>query len=579
MAPTDNGPGSAGEAPAGAVAWPFRSLRSSVLVASALVVLLCLPFVEKAFHIDDPAFLNLSRMIGWNPLHALPVDYDYGGRVIPNLLPYEITHPLLVPYYIKIVQALFGESEVALHLAFLVFPLIAVGSLMTLHASLFPGTSERNLLLGVAFCTLPAFLVNAQNVMTDVPFVAFLLLGVSVVVAGVERGQPWRTWAGGFALTLAVFTSYQAVAFVPLLLLFALWRGRLTASTAGALLLPVAFLAAWLVAVYSLYDVFPLLKSKIGGFEASVGDELRKGLAARLMIYKSVSVLAFIGASMVFVLPFHYGLRRQLLRVFLPTFVSLTGIAYLATSPLTRYAVFAQLALSAFVALGLLTLITVCVTAWSRVRRGAATGTRFFLLVWVFGVAAYCIVLFPFSAARYVLPAYPPILMLLLDDPAWHFTTRARRVAVTCILSASVLLALASSISDYRYAETYRDFATSVASTADGSRGNATTWYIGEWGMHYYMDRAGARYLYATSTEPVRGDLVVIPEMPRFWTPAPQLRARLAPRARRVYASPVPLRLFNARSHAGFYAQFIGMLPFAVSGQPDEVFQVYEVVR
>jgi hypothetical protein len=97
--------------------------------------------------------------------------------------------------------------------------------------------------------------------------------------------------------------------------------------------------------------------------------------------------------------------------------------------------------------------------------------------------------------------------------------------------------------------------------------------------MHYYMDRAGARYLHADSTAPVRGDLVVIPEMPRFWAPSLQLRGRLAPRGSQRHVSPIPLRLFNARSHAGFYAQFVGMLPFAVSGQPDEVFQILEVVR
>jgi hypothetical protein len=275
----------------------------------------------------------------------------------------------------------------------------------------------------------------------------------------------------------------------------------------------------------------------------------------------------------------HHALRRSLLRIFLPAFAIVTAVACVATQPLTRYPLPSQLALGAVVALGVLTLVALGGTAWRRAREREAAGTAAFLLVWVVGVATYCVVFLPFSAARYLLPAYPAVLLLLLSDPAWTLTTRARRAAVAAVLAASALFGLASAYSDYRFASTYREFAATLAETkAPGGRDRAV-WYVGEWGMRYYMDAAGARYLHADSTEPVRGDLVVIPEMPRFWAPSPELRSRMRPVGRKTYASPLPLRLFNARSRAGFYAQFIGMLPFALSSEPDEVFQVYEVFR
>lgn len=562
----------------GARATPGPS-RAATIAAVALVLALCLPFAGKAFHIDDPAFLNLSEMIGWNPLHARPVDYDFGGGVIPQLLPYEITHPLLVPYCIKLVQAAFGGSELALHLAFLVFPALAVASLIALGAALAPGTRGAPLVQAALFATLPAFLVNAQNVMTDVPALALVLLALVGFVRGIERDDPRPLWLGGLALTAAIFTAYQMGIFVPLVLLYARARRRASGAVVAAALLPLAVLGAWLVTVYALYDIFPVLKSKLADSQASIGGELRKGLTPLLTLHRGVSVLAFVGSSLLWVLPLHYALQGRFLRAGLPRYAASLAVAYPLTRTVASYPFGAQFALSAFVAAGLLALVTLVETARSGATRRGEAAREIFLLAWIGGVLGYCVLLLPFSAARYPLPAYPAMLILLLGDPAWQLATRARRLAVGLAVCGSAALALASAYSDYRYAGTYREFARSVATMRARRPPDSTIWFVGEWGMRLYMERAGARYLHADSTAPRRGDLVVIPEMPRFWAPSPQVRGRMAPAGVQRYASPLPLRLFSARSRAGFYAQFMGMLPFAISRQPDEVFQIYEVVR
>jgi hypothetical protein len=93
------------------------------------------------------------------------------------------------------------------------------------------------------------------------------------------------------------------------------------------------------------------------------------------------------------------------------------------------------------------------------------------------------------------------------------------------------------------------------------------------------MNKAGARVLLAASNEPEAGDFVVIPEMPRFWEPSRSLQPRLVVYAERKFTSALPIRLFNKRSDAGFYSHLWGMLPFAVSTAPDEVFAIYRVER
>ena len=538
---------------------------------------LYLPFSNKAFHIDDPGFLHLSRMIGWNPLHAIPLDFHYEGIVLPNHLPYEMPHPLLVPYFIKIVTALVGENEIALHVAFIIFPLIALLSSMKLNEILFPDSRRASLLVALFFCSMPAFLVNAQNIMADVPTVAFILLAMAGFFASFENGSGTSAYLGGSALTMAIFCSYQALAFVPLIFLYALWRRKLTLHVAFGLAIPLAVLLAWLLAVYAMYDVFPVFKSKLPGSAVDVGGRIKQGLVSMILLKKTFSILAFVGAAMIWVVALHCVLKKSLGR-FVLLFLSLLPISYLATFRVTGYPVSVNIHFSAFVALGLVTLVTLAWSVWRRIQRGGGAKREIFLFVWVLCVIGYAIALLPFGAARYLLPLFPPSLMLLINDPAWSFATRARRIGLACALCGALLFAVASAFSDYEYAGTYRNFADTVKAFRANAGNSLDVWYIGEWGMHYYMDKAGARYLHADSTEPVPGDLVVLPEMPRFWAPSTQVQARMALLTQAGYSSWLPLRLFNGGSHAGFYCHAWGMLPFTFSSEPDEIFYVFKIV-
>jgi dolichyl-phosphate-mannose-protein mannosyltransferase len=554
-----------------------RVLSGGGMIVFFVCLLLFLPFINKAFHIDDYAFISYAQMIGWNPLHAFPRDFDYAGNVLPNFLPYEMTHPPLVPYVIKSVIALFGENEIALHLAFMIFPLIALFSLMKLNKVFFPNSRFSAVILAVFFCSLPAFLVNAQNIMTDVPTLSFLLLAMAGFFDGFETGSRKMTYLGSAALTLTIFTSYQMIVFVPLLFLYALWRRKLNLHVVVAIIFPVLVLLAWLLAIYAKYDFFPVIKSKMAGVEGNVAGEIRKGLSPVTMIQKVFATFAFIGAAMLWIVPLHFALKKAVTR-FLYLFVPIAVVSFLATFKLTNYHLSSKLFFSALVALGILTLITL-VWEYRQRARCKETNHEVFLLVWVFCVIGYCIALLPHSSARYLLPAFPPMLMLLMRDPVWTLDSRIRRAGIVCSLCGAILFALASSYSDYKFAETYRDFAVKTREVRT-SGGNAfDVWYVGEWGMHYYMDKATARYLHKDSNEPKPGDIIVLPKMPAVWQFSPQVRGRVMLSGEEVYRSWLPLRLFNIWSHTGFYAHFWGLLPFAVSTEPDEVFRIYQVVN
>lgn len=543
-------------------------------VCALLLVFLFLPFVNKAIHIDDFAFLHMGKFFGWNPLQAIPQDSFYQGLAEANVSPYELTHPLLIPYLLKVAQLFFGTSEVWLHLAFLIFPALALWSLAKLEGVAGAGGGPMALPLLVLFGSLPAFVVNGQNLMTDVPTLAFLLAGTAAVARSVYAQNPATPWLSSFWLSCAIFSSYQAVAFIPILVWFVVTecKGRHRQRLVCVLLLPFLLMAVWLVLVYVNYDLFPLLKSRI---RSSIGSEVSRGLQWHVLGPKVMFMFAMIGASLLFVLPVRFCRDRMPNPVRDGIMLSALVLLAFLLAPEEAGDVPRRLALAGFCAIGLfgLGLAFLDIRFWH-----ARQETRAFAVLcggWIAVTLLFNAVALPFGSARYLLPIFPVLLLVLLrgrDETPCRFP----RLATTLML-ASLLWGGANAWADYYHAGTYRTMAAELTEFRRSLGPNQRIWYIGEWGMRHYFDRAGARYLLASSTEPKPGDFLVTPEMPRFWAPPPWLRPRLNFYASREFRSPLPLRLFNRRSNAGFYCHHWGLLPFAFSLEPDEVFLVEEV--
>ncbi len=533
-----------------------------------------LPFINKAFHIDDVDFIHFSEMIGWNPLNSTPIDYPYNGQVLKGYLPaYEMTHPLVVPYVIKIVSALFSQNEVVLHLSFFFFSLLSLISIFLLSRVLFPDSKNLGVLAALFLCSTPAFLVNSHKIMSDVPTLSCLLLSMASYSLYAERGSKGLAYLGGIALSLATFTSYQALFFVPVIFLYILLRKRLNIHSILSLAIPVVALLIWFLLLYSTHGLFPLLKSRGESERSLISFLINMGLQYRVLIGKAISILAFIGSSMLFLVPAYLFLNRSGLKFFV-IFLPLAALSYLAVSAGTGYPFSDNAFLALMVALGLLSLLIALKESLMTGDEHNLKARGIFLSSWIFLVAIYIMVFFPWVSARYVLPALPPLIMIILNGLGWERSNK-RKIIISCALFLSVLFGLASGYSDYKFADSYREFGRDVKELRSGN----DVWYIGAWGMLYYMDKAGARYLFATSDEPKKGDFVVIPQMAGFWVPSPQLQMRLGPYAQKIVKSPLPLRLYNGRSHAGFYSNVGCLLPFAFSEEPDEFFWVFRVIR
>jgi predicted outer membrane lipoprotein len=196
------------------------------------------------------------------------------------------------------------------------------------------------------------------------------------------------------------------------------------------------------------------------------------------------------------------------------------------------------------------------------------------LALWLLGVLVFASFFNWVTNARSILPMAPAFGILLvrrLEQREQRFGP-ARGVA----LAAGVLVALWVTIADYRWANDVRDSARELAArhVAPGHR----TYFLGNWGLQYYLEQAGATPV-DQQRWPQRGDRLIVAENNTDRRAPPEALARLLellegrqPRGMRTLS----------RGIAGFYASAIGPLPYAFApGAPDRyrVWQLEHPVR
>src|SRR6266480_4256358 len=100
------------------------SRKTQVLLLVAITVAALASFLNKPFHIDDPLFLWMGEQISKHPLdpYGFSVNWDTSAKPIWKVMQ----NPPLCSYYIAVAASLLSWKEVALHLAFLVWPILTV---------------------------------------------------------------------------------------------------------------------------------------------------------------------------------------------------------------------------------------------------------------------------------------------------------------------------------------------------------------------------------------------------------------------------------------------------------------------
>ena len=144
--------------------WVSRHPR--VLIGVILVV--CLgPFINKAIHTDDVLFVWTGQWIQKHPADFFGFKVNWWVSAIPMWVANY--NPPLMSYFLAGVAALFGWSEIVLHLAGLGVAIMAALGIYALAER----WCDRPLLATLVAIFTPAFLVSSTTLMCDVLMLGF----------------------------------------------------------------------------------------------------------------------------------------------------------------------------------------------------------------------------------------------------------------------------------------------------------------------------------------------------------------------------------------------------------------------
>ncbi|MBI5870778.1 MAG: glycosyltransferase family 39 protein [Actinobacteria bacterium] len=540
-------------------------MTAEILIVIAVTTLMMLPFIARPFHMDDATFIELARARQGNAMETVLTDYTFFGQENEKFLD---THPPFVPSYIALVIVIAGESEIILHLAFLIFPLIATVSMYFLARSY----SRHALLVSLIFVATPGIMVMSHGIMSDIPGLSMWLAAVVLYKYGLERDSLRLMVICALAITVGILISYQVLSVIPLLFVYAILKRKLSMLAVLPFVLPVSTFFSYVVWHYFVLGLVPRLSYGVG-----------EPLAWYSIIQKGSSVFAVIGGAFVFFI-----LMMRVLFVnrwdfvvylafFIPFWISQfiryqMGLVSLAAAMLSVL----------FIPLGILFLYRIFADGWQKIRTKGIflEADTALLLIWLGGVIFYLVVLMPYSSVRYLLPAFPPMILLFagLVEKRFDADSKVWNVMVAATLAtagAGILVAGA----DYQLAAANKAFAANegarLGRQADLKGGRV--WFVGEFGFRYYLEQQGFSELPKDRVIP-EGDLVIQSPLadPRAFSDDMKDRVELIEKV--SYDGLLPLRTVDFQESAGFYGHFWGILPVSLAAGPVEEYLIYEVV-
>lgn len=543
-----------------------------ISAAGLLLLVLYLPFVNQAFHIDDPFFVAMGDQVLKDWTRPLSFHYNWLGK---SLHVFENSvNPPLQGYFLGGIMALYGHREWALHLFSFIFVAIFFLAMVDLGRRFRVSPIGAGLLASVT----PAVMVTGHTLTPDMSLAAFYTAALACFIRGCDSGRTRWLWAAGACGTAAVLFRYTGLSLLPLMVLYALLGGAaplpVRLRRAGtALFLPVFFLSGWSLLNFFQYGVPHLAFAlRFNQKYVPTGDEMT--------MLRFLALICYLGGTTLF--PFSLvwlGVQRKARSRFLtPVLLLLSGaFALFLRFGLYHTAGQAALAFLLFSA-GLIGVHQLLVVPLRGRKWNWEEG---FLTLWFAGIFLSC-VFQRFAAVRRILLLVPAWVLLYLrrtGSPVRWWT-----------VAGTALLGLALSVADFSQAEVYRGFARDLALRHKSAAG--TTWCSGHWGFQYYMERVGLKEFDVEKDAVRYGDRLLIaseawpqmffPNLDTSW-PMPAGRTVEAGPQVTIITSPVgplPLHTVSRMAKANFYGDMnfpgaYAFLPYSFAHVPLEKFTIF----
>ena len=514
-----------------------------------IAIAACLFNVFKPVHMDDAAYVQVAAALVENPRHAMRVLVNWDN--VPEPIS-QINQPHGVPAFLALPMAMGLRSDLALHIAFALFTIVATAAFYRLARLC---DIRDPAAVTFAFVLGPQFLPG-QNLMTDVPMLAMMLL----TLVWCRRGA-WT--AAGLAASVACLMKYNGIVLLPALVVIA-WRAR-TRRAWLIVGIPAIALVAW--SAFNLLDY---------GHVHILGRP-RPTLTGAEWLGRIAGMLIGVGAvtPVTAVALFHpHRYRTHLLWATAATLVCVV-VGWLITResfPATDSATWLR---GLFFGNGVLAILLAMSHRdrmpferdQGRPLAVLATSTAIFVIGWA-----------PFLAVRYLFPI-SVVVTLFIAYGHLDRLSQFNRLAVSCVAAG---LGAALAMSDMVYAGTYRQMATTVSGDLVPARSTRGAYTAGHWGWQWYTTQLGLTP-YATGLTALRPDDVIV-------VPCGVAKQRFSDADRRQlmivsryevssswWTRVRTMGVQNGTIHSGYYRSSDLALPWFISRRPLDTFLVLSV--
>ena len=530
----------------------YEAIRPAI-PAVLLATLVLVPFLGKAFTMDDTVFLFEARHALTDPLHptAFEMTWFHAPERVSTIVP---TGPVMA--WLLVPSLLAGGSEWLAHAVQLLMLWVAI--LATVSLALRIGLPpEWATASGLLLVASPAVLGMAGTAMPDVPAMA---LGI----AGIERLAAWRderrAGQGIAAALLLGFAPHARAHLVSLLVVAALlligdpFRRTERKERPWERFLPLAgaVLFAAVLAVIT-HDSAP-------GAGSIVGTAIRYSSIGQVSSNSAAFAMHWV-LAVAFALPWIALRRRPILKRYGIILGSTAGAALLLH---LAHGYEAPYWLAPVAGLGAAALVDVLVDGISR-----RDGVQLILGLWLF---------LPLPTAIYV--HLPPKFLLASAPAASILVARAMaarpeigRALLAGTAALGVILGVAILRADSAFSGLGRQAAGTLIAPAVAS--GQRVWYVGHWGFQWYAEKAGARYFNSTPPYPAIGDLVVSSVNSEPSLEVEEMDALF--RIRRVEDRQPGGRVMSRKAGAGFFSNSWGYLPWAWGDDVIDAFDLWVV--
>ena len=559
-----------------------NSVTRDAFLAIVAVIAALVPFLNKAFHIDDPLFLWMAQQIAHHPgdPYGFAVNWYVSNQPMFSIMQ----NPPLSSYYIALIASFLGWSEPAIHGAFLVPAIAAVLGTFFLAQRL----CNSPLLAALLLLFTPVFLVSATGVMCDVWLLALWVWSIECWMRALERNSAQLLFLASVLAAAAALTKYFGVALVPLLAVYTLVRERRVTHRILYFLIPILVIAS--------YEVITKAKYGQGLFSNAMLVSWNENAKPEQHFFQQLFIgLSFAGGclfSVVFYAPL-LKLRRssretgslaaesgssQRVRPvadWKPNFrIHIAGIVIFAFLVPLFYFGAARTVLPLGIAIegALFVTIGIAILALALVDIVQHKAADSLLLgLWVLGTFVFAAVMNWTITSRTFLPMAPAVVILLIRR--LRLPPANGSFMHWWLILPSALVSLLITIGDYKLANTARIAASQFQQRFRNESG--TVWFEGHWGFQYYMQQWKAKPLDLEQHGLVPGDVLIVPINNTNVSRKPAAPT-IASFEQINYAQFFAITM-SREIGAGFYSSKWGPLPWEVAPVPPEHYLIFRI--